>query len=257
LAERLQAVAERSSDGVRNTETGGRIAAIVPMHAYGHPVDLAGVLAVAEVWNIPVVEDATESLGTLYHNRHTGTFGLLSALSFNGNKIITTGGGGAVLTNDDELAQRAKHITTTAKMSHRWAFNHDEVGYNFRLPNLNAALGCAQLEQLDRFVENKRRLADRYRAAFSHMSGIQVFVEPDGARSNYWLNSLLLDESEADQRDDLLTALNDAGLMARPAWTLLHRLPMYRDCPRGSLGVAESLERRIINVPSSARLGHG
>jgi len=204
-----------------------------------------------------MVEDATESLGTLYRNRHTGTFGLLSALSFNGNKIITTGGGGAILTNDDELARRAKHITTTAKMNHPWAFDHDEVGYNFRLPNLNAALGCAQLEQLEGFVQRKRRLADRYRQAFDGLSGIRVFIEPEGARSNYWLNCLLIDENVAVRRDELLTALNQAGLMARPAWTPIHRLPMYRKCPRGCLDVAEDLEQRIVNVPSSARLAHG
>ena len=256
LAERLEAVAERAPQGVRNVQTGRRIAAIVPMHAFGHPVDLAGLMKVAEAWEIPIVEDATESLGTFYQNRHTGTFGLLSALSFNGNKIVTTGGGGAILTDDGELARRAKHLTTTAKLPHRWAFEHDEIGYNYRLPNLNAALGCAQLEQLEDFVERKRRLADRYRAAFGHVPGIRVFAEPQGARSNYWLNALMLDESATDQRDELLDALNNAGVMSRPAWTLLHRLPMYCQCPRGSLHVAESLSRRIVNVPSSARLGH-
>lgn len=257
LAERLDAVGERGRHGIRNAQTGRRIAALVPMHAFGHPVDLTGLMEVAETWDIPVVEDATESLGTLYRKRHTGTFGLLSALSFNGNKIVTTGGGGAILTGDDELARRAKHLTTTAKVPHRWAFNHDEVGYNFRLPNLNAALGCAQLERLDDFVYRKRRLADRYRAAFCDVPGIRIFVEPAGARSNYWLNSLILDEDQAERRDELLDALNTAGVMSRPAWTLLHRLPMYRECPRGPLRVAEDLGRRIVNIPSSARFGHG
>lgn len=257
LAERLDAVGERGRHGIRNAQTGRRIAALVPMHAFGHPVDLTGLMEVAETWDIPVVEDATESLGTLYRKRHTGTFGLLSALSFNGNKIVTTGGGGAILTGDDELARRAKHLTTTAKVPHRWAFDHDEVGYNFRLPNLNAALGCAQLERLDDFVYRKRRLADRYRAAFCDVPGIRIFVEPAGARSNYWLNSLILDEDQAERRDELLDALNTAGVMSRPAWTLLHRLPMYRECPRGPLRVAEDLGRRIVNIPSSARFGHG
>ncbi len=256
VAARLRAIAERSNGAVRNVETGRRIAAIVPMHTFGHPVDIDGILAVAAEWDIPVIEDATESLGTLHHNRHTGTFGRLSALSFNGNKIVTTGGGGAILTDDKELARRAKHLTTTAKLPHRWAFIHDEAGYNFRLPNLNAALGCAQLEQLDRFVENKRRLALRYQQAFDGVSGLRVFVEPKGARSNYWLNTLLLDDEVADQRDMLLTALNDAGLMARPVWTPLHRLAMYRSCPRDALEVAENLERRIVNVPSSAQLAN-
>jgi perosamine synthetase len=230
---------------------------VVPMHTFGHPVDLDGLDAVAAQWNLPIVEDATESLGTLYRGRHAGTFGLLGALSFNGNKIITTGGGGAILTSDAELARQARHLTTTAKTEHRWAFIHDQVGYNFRLPNLNAALGCAQLEQLDRFVASKRRLAERYRKTFEGVSGLRVVAEPAGARSNYWLNTLLLDEDCAEQRDALLAALNDAGLMARPAWTPLHRLPMYCDCPRGRLDIAEDLGRRIINVPSSAQLAHG
>ncbi len=257
LARRLKEIGERTADGVRNTESGRRIAAVIPMHTFGHPVDVDGILAVAAEWNLPVVEDATESLGSLYRGRHTGTFGRLAALSFNGNKIITTGGGGAILTNDEQLARRAKHLTTTAKTEHRWAFNHDQVGYNYRLPNLNAALGCAQLEQLDRLVESKRHLADRYRKAFDGVAGLQLFTEPPGARSNYWLNTLLLDKDCAGQRDELLAALNDARVTARPAWTLLNRLPMYRDCPRGRLDVAEDLERRIVNVPSSAQLGHG
>jgi perosamine synthetase len=254
LAKRLAAIAERTDGVVRNRETGARIAAIVPMHTFGHPVDLQAVGEIAGQWGIPLVEDATEALGSLYQNRHLGTFGRLAALSFNGNKIITTGGGGAILTDDGELAARTKHLTTTAKQPHRWAFNHDEVGYNFRLPNINAALGCAQLEQLGRFVDSKRRLAERYRRAFAGVAGIEVFVEPEGARSNYWLNTLLVDE--AGRRDELLGALNEAGLMARPVWTLMHRLAMYSDCPRGSLGVAEDLEQRIINVPSSANLAH-
>jgi len=251
LSERLAAIGERANGSVRNRETGARIAAIIPMHTFGHPVDVEGIESVAADWRIPVVEDATEALGSLYHNRHVGTFGLLSALSFNGNKIITTGGGGAILTDDDELAARAKHLTTTAKAPHRWAFIHDEVGYNFRLPNINAALGCAQLEQLDRFIEQKRRLAERYRRAFETVAGVAVFVEQAGARSNYWLNTLIVEDPE--RRDELLAALNNDGLMARPVWTLMHRLPMYHDCPRGPLDVAEDLERRIVNLPSSAK----
>ncbi len=254
LRRRLDEIGERRAGGIFNKETGRRVAAVVPMHTFGHPVDIDGVWAVAADWDLPVVEDATESLGSLYRGRHAGTFGRLAALSFNGNKIITTGGGGAILTNEDALAARAKHLTTTAKVPHRWAFIHDEAGYNFRMPNLNAALGCAQLEQLDGFVQNKRRLAERYRQACEGLAGVTFFVEPEPAKSNYWLNSLLLDP-DADWRDSLLAALNDAGLMARPSWTLMHRLPMYRDCPRGNLEVAESLERRIVNVPSSAQLG--
>lgn len=252
LSQRLASIGDRANGIVRNRDSGARIAAIVPMHAFGHPIDVDGIETIAAEWGIPVVEDSTEALGSFFHNRHVGTFGRLSALSFNGNKIVTTGGGGAILTDDDDLAARAKHLTTTAKMPHRWAFDHDEVGYNFRLPNINAALGCAQLEQLGHFVDRKRRLAECYQRAFDGVAGVKVFVEPAGARSNYWLNTLIIDQPE--RRDELLSALNDDGLMARPVWTLLHRLPMYRDCPRGSLDVAENLEGRIVNVPSSAKL---
>jgi perosamine synthetase len=175
-------------------------------------------------------------------------------MSFNGNKIITTGGGGAVVTHDPDLARRLKHLTTTAKVPHRWAFVHDEVGYNYRLPNINAALGCAQLAQLDDFVARKRRLAARYLAAFEGCDGLRVFREAGFTRSNYWLNAILLDEANAAARDVILAQANDAGLMCRPAWTLMHRLPMYEAAPRAPLPVAESIEARLINIPSSARL---
>jgi perosamine synthetase len=201
-----------------------------------------------------VVEDAAESLGSYIGKRHTGTFGLLGTLSFNGNKTITTGGGGAILTNDLELGARAKHLTTTAKVPHRWNFLHDEVGYNYRLPNLNAALGCAQLEQLLGFLSEKRRLFDRYQSSFDVVTGVRLVAEPAGCRSNYWLQTLLLDESLVDHRDAILTATNDAGLMTRPVWTLMHRIPMYSNTPKAPLPVAESLERRLINIPSSSGL---
>jgi len=179
----------------------------------------------------------------------------MSALSFNGNKIVTTGGGGAILTNDESLAKLAKHVTTTAKMPHRWEFNHDMIGYNYRLPNINAALGCAQLEQLPVFLEKKRTLAQRYKEAFKAVNGISFFTEPDFAVSNYWLNVLLLDEDNAAERDALLEATNSQGVMTRPAWTLMHKLPMYSSCPRMDVSVAESLERRIVNIPSSVAIG--
>lgn len=254
LSVRLAEVGERREDGILNRQTGRWIRAVVPMHTFGHPTRIDAITQVAAAWGIPVVEDATEALGSLYRGRHMGTFGRMAALSFNGNKIITTGGGGAILTDDPDLAKRARHITTTAKMPHRWAFFHDEAGYNFRMPNINAALGCAQLERLGDFVDRKRRLAARYIDACDGLSGIRIFAEPQEARSNYWLNSLLIDPDAADCRDDLLAGLNEAGLMARPAWTLMHRLPMYKGCPRGNLDVAEELERRIVNVPSSAKL---
>jgi perosamine synthetase len=179
----------------------------------------------------------------------------MGTLSFNGNKTVTTGGGGAILCNDGELARRAKHLTTTAKVPHRWEYRHDEVGYNYRMPNLNAALGCAQLEQLAGFVDAKRRLFERYRTAFAGISAARVFAEPSGCRSNYWLQTLILDESVAAQRDSILEATNDAGLMTRPVWNLMHRLEPYRTFPRMELSGAESLARRLINLPSSASLG--
>lgn len=254
LREWLNHVVERTTEGARNRHTGRRIQALLPMHTFGHPVDLDGLLALAHDFNLVLVEDAAESLGSYYEGRHTGTFGRLGTLSFNGNKILTTGGGGAILTNDEGLADRAKHLTTTAKLPHRWEYRHDEIGYNFRMPNLNAALGCAQLEQLPNFIVSKRKLYKRYQAALADIDGIRLLAEPQGSQSNYWLQTLILNEQEADQRENLLIASNDAGLMTRPAWTLMHHLLPYRDCPRASLPVAESLTRRIINLPSSAGL---
>jgi predicted outer membrane repeat protein len=237
-----------------NCATGRVIRAVVPMHTFGHPVDIDGLLAVAHDFRLALVEDAAESLGSTIQGRHTGTFGLLGTLSFNGNKTITTGGGGAILTNDEALGKHAKHLTTTAKVPHRWAFVHDEVGYNFRLPNLNAALGCAQLEQLPGFLAAKRRLYERYRAAFLHVPHLRLMGEPAGCRSNFWLQALVLEESVASERDAILAATNDVGLTTRPIWTLMHRLAPYLTCPRMELSVAESLERRVINIPSSSQL---
>jgi perosamine synthetase len=251
----LQGVAEIRGGQCINRHTGRVIRALVPMHTFGHPVDIEGVMAVARHFHLALVEDAAESLGSTVHGRHTGTFGLMGTLSFNGNKTITTGGGGAILTNDPELAKRAKHVTTTAKVPHRWKYLHDEIGYNYRMPNINAALGCAQLEQLPDFLAAKRRLFERYQAAFASVTQSRLVVEPEGCRSNYWLQTLMLDESAAGQRDGILAATNDAGLMTRPPWTLLHRLAPYRTCPKMELPVAESLERRLINLPSSSQLG--
>ena len=250
----LEAVAERAGDGWRNARTGRRLAAIVPMHTFGHPVDLTGLVEVAGRYGLPVVEDAAESLGSLYQGRHTGTFGLLGCLSFNGNKVITTGGGGAILTDDAALARHAKHLTTTAKLPHRWAFEHDEVAYNYRLPNLNAALGCAQLEGLPAKLEAKRRLAERYAEAFAATPGLATVREPAGCRSNHWLVAVKLARPDMAARDALLAAANDAGYQCRPVWSLLSRLPMYAACPRAPLPVAEALAASLINVPSSAKL---
>jgi perosamine synthetase len=255
LREHLGRVAEVRGDVCVNRATGRVIRAIVPMHTFGHPVDIDGVMAVARDFRLALVEDAAESLGSTIGGRHTGTFGLIGTLSFNGNKTITTGGGGALLIDDAALAKRAKHITTTAKVPHRWAFQHDEVGYNYRLPNINAALGVAQLEELPRLIEAKRRLFERYRDAFAGVEGVRVVREPDGCHSNYWLQTLALDPQRADERDAILTATNDAGLMTRPTWNLMSSLPAFADCPRMDLSVATSLERRLVNLPSSAQLG--
>ena len=238
-----------------NRRTGARIRALVVMHVFGHPCDMDALSDVAQRWKLVLVEDAAESLGSSYKGRHTGNVGLVSALSFNGNKVITTGGGGAIVTNDAELAKRAKHLTTTARTAHRWNFLHDEIGYNYRLPNLNAALGCAQLERLPQMLARKRTLAERYRQAFEGVASARFLAEPAYGRGNFWLNTIVLDDAHSAQRDDLLQALNDGGYMSRPIWTLMHKLPMYEHCPRAPLDVAVRLERCVINVPSSAKLG--
>jgi perosamine synthetase len=259
LGRYLESIAELGSRGCINRLTGRRIKAVVPMHTFGHPVDLDPLTEICSRFQLELVEDAAESLGSYYKGEHTGTRGKVSALSFNGNKVVTTGGGGAILTNDEELGQLAKHLTTTAKVPHRWEFNHDMIGYNYRLPNLNAALGCAQLEQLPDLLKYKRALAQHYQEVFAGVAGVRFFTEPDFARSNYWLNVVLLDEEYKAERDAVLSATNDVGIMTRPVWTLMHRLPMFGECPRMELTVAESLEKRILNIPSSAFLGevHG
>jgi perosamine synthetase len=255
LARRLDEIGERTSSGLRNRETGRRIAAIVPVHIFGHPVDMDAIAEVARRYDLPVVEDAAEGLGSKYKGRHVGGDGVVSTLSFNGNKIITTGGGGAVITRDAALAKRVRHLTTTARIPHRWNYIHDEVGYNYRLPNLNAALGLAQMEQLPRFVAAKRALHQRYCAGFAGFSGATLMTEQPWAASNFWLNAILLDRDDEALRDDVLDAANKAEFATRPIWSLLHRLPAYQDCPRGELAAAEALERRIICLPSSPKLG--
>jgi perosamine synthetase len=254
LSDYLAAIADVTPAGLRNRHTGRRIGAIVPMHTYGHAVEMSGLLEVARRHGLPIVEDAAESLGSTYHGRHTGTFGTLGVLSFNGNKIITTGGGGAILTDDAALARHAKHLTTTAKRPHRWEFFHDEAAWNYRMPNLNAALGCAQMERLPDFLARKRELAAHYQRAFRDVVGIRFVPQPPGCQSNYWLNTVRLERPDSATRDELLTAANDGGYQCRPTWTLLHKLPMFADCPRAPLTVAERLEASLINVPSSARL---
>ncbi|RZJ47498.1 MAG: LegC family aminotransferase [Brevundimonas sp.] len=245
----------RIEDGICvNTRTGRPVRALVVMHVFGHPADIETLGDVAARWKLVVVEDAAEALGSRWKGRHAGGFGRLAALSFNGNKIVTTGGGGAVLTDDPALARRAKHLTTTAKVPHRWAFDHDEIGWNYRMPNLNAALGCAQMEQLPGMMVRKAELAASYARAFDGVEGVRLMAPREGASVNHWLNALILDRPDRALRDRLLETLNDAGYQARPLWTLMHRLPMYADCPRDALPVAEALEDRVINLPSSAAL---
>lgn len=232
-----------------NNKTGRRFAAVVPMHTFGHSCEIDRIAEICEWYNIPLVEDAAESIGSYYKGKHTGLFGRLGALSFNGNKVITTGGGGMILTDDEELARLAKHITTTAKLPHRWEYRHNYTAYNYRLTNLAAALGCGQIEQLDFFIQEKRKLAEVYRAYFSGRSGVTFFTEPEDCRSNYWLNAVSL-ENRA-MRDEFLQYTNAQGIMTRPIWVLSNKLDMYRGCQCGDLSNAEWLEDRVVNIPSS------
>jgi len=250
----LGEIAEMRGGVCVNRRTGAPIRALIVMHVFGHPADLDALSEVCAHWNLVLVEDAAESLGSAYRGVHTGNRGLISAMSFNGNKLVTTGGGGAILTNDAVLGERAKHLTTTARVKHRWNYIHDEIGYNYRMPNLNAALGCAQLERLSDMLARKRELAARYASAFQRVPSAAFLAEPEGSASNYWLNAIVLAPQQAEQRDAVLDRLNDAGYMARPIWTLMHRLPMYANCPRGDLSVAEDMETRVINLPSSPGL---
>ena len=255
LSDYLGEIAEVRPQGAFNRRTGARIKALVPMHAFGHPADLDPLVELAARYKLDLVEDAAESLGSYYKGRHTGAIGRLGALSFNGNKILTTGGGGAILTNDEELGRRAKHLTTTARITHRWQFSHDEIGYNYRMPNLNAALGCAQLEQLEGFLASKRRLAEKYAESFAGMAGVRLHREPPYGKSNYWLNAILLDARFSRERDTVLEMTNDAGYSTRPAWKLMSALPMFERSPRMPLAAAESIEARLVCMPSSAPLG--
>jgi perosamine synthetase len=244
--------AEKNEHGTFNKNTGQRLSAIVPMHTFGHPCKMEQILELADFWKIPVVEDAAESLGSKISAKHCATFGKLGVLSFNGNKTITCGGGGAIITDDQTLAQQAKHLTTTAKITHQWEFIHDEIGYNYRMPNLNAALACAQLGQLDGILKDKRLLAHAYEGFFEQESWGNFFAEPGGCTSNYWLNAVMT--SGKKQRDDLLKKTNESGIMTRPAWQLMPDLEMYKRCQTGDLTTARWLSERVVNLPSSVRL---
>lgn len=240
--------AEVTETECRDKNTGRRIKAVIPMHTFGHPVELDELIVVCQKWNLSLVEDAAESLGSFYKGRHTGTIGDLGAISFNGNKIITTGGGGMVLCKTDILGKRTKHITTTAKVPHPYEFFHDEAGFNYRMPNINAALGCAQMEVLEDYLTSKRQLAKKYESFFSG-SSLQFVREPDYAKSNYWLNAVLC--SSAEERELLLQETNSSGVMTRPIWKLMHRLPMFSKARCGDLTYSEYIEAHLINLPSS------
>lgn len=244
--------AEIRNNQCYNKRTGRRVKACVPMHTFGHPVRLDELVAICGEYHIELVEDAAESIGSLYKGKHTGTFGKIGALSFNGNKTITTGGGGMLLFNDEELGAYAKHLTTQAKIPHRWEFRHDHIGYNYRMPNINAALGCAQLEHIEEYVADKRTTAAAYHDYFSRMDGIEFFVEPENTRSNYWLNAVLLPNREEQQA--FLQYTNDNGVMTRPIWELMNRLPMFENCETDHLTNTQMFADRVVNIPSSVRL---
>lgn len=248
----LEKNAEVKDGACYNRRTGRRVKACVPMHTFGHPVRIEEISALCEEWHIELVEDAAESIGSRYKGRHTGTFGKVGALSFNGNKTITTGGGGMILFQDEELGARAKHLTTQAKVPHRWEFRHDAIGYNYRMPNINAALGCAQLENLDKMIQSKREVATAYERFFAGRSDISFFHEAKDCYSNYWLNAVLLPSRE--ERDAFLTYTNDHGVMTRPVWELMTDLPMFENFEKDGQEHSRWLADRIVNLPSSARV---
>lgn len=249
LEEHIKDIGEMKSGQLVNKQTGRIIRAVVPMHTFGHPVDLDPLVELCERYNLVLVEDAAESLGSYYKGTHTGGFGRVSALSFNGNKIMTTGGGGAILTNDDKLADYAKHITTTAKVPHRWAYEHDEIGYNYRMPNINAALGCAQLLKVPMFIEQKRQLTEAYVDLISRLAGVTLFKEPAHTKGNYWLQTLVLDQTIS--RDNVLDLLNENGVMSRPIWTPMDELEPFQNMPKSDLSVTKQLKNSLINIPST------
>ncbi|MEK9570120.1 MAG: LegC family aminotransferase [Paracoccaceae bacterium] len=237
-----------------NKNSGRVVRAIVPMHTFGHPVRMEKLMVVAKKFNLMVVEDAAESLGSFYNSKHTGSFGNVAALSFNGNKIITTGGGGAVLTNNKQAAMLAKHLSTTAKKTHHWEFDHDQVGFNFRMPNINAALGCAQLKKLPKYLHKKRLLAEVYKSVFVGSQVADFFEEPENCKSNYWLNTIILKKEYVAQRDEIISLLQKNNFGCRPVWKMLSTLPMYVSNPAGPLDVSKKLSSAIINLPSSPDL---
>jgi len=249
LEEYIKDIGEMKNGHLVNKQTGRIIRAVVPMHTFGHPVDLDPLIELCERYNVVLVEDAAESLGSYYKGKHTGGFGKISALSFNGNKIMTTGGGGAILTNDDKFADYAKHLTTTAKVPHKWAYEHDEIGYNYRMPNINAALGCAQLQKIPTFIEQKRQLTQVYENLVNCVDGVTLFKEPINTKGNYWLQTLVIEQT--DSRDAVLEFLNEHGVMSRPIWTPMNELGPFKHMPKADLTVTKQLKNSLINIPST------
>ncbi|HRS53444.1 MAG TPA: LegC family aminotransferase [Bacteroidales bacterium] len=242
----------KNNDGSSyHKSTGKRIAACLPVHTFGHPTEIEDIKKICNSYNIPLIEDAAESIGSTYNNVHTGRFGLIGVFSFNGNKTITSGGGGMLITDDDKIGKLAKHLTTQAKIPHRWEFSHDYIGYNYRLPNINAALACAQMENLNTFIQNKRELAALYKNFFSTTPYIYV-DEPPHAKSNFWLNCILMRNRK--ERDEFLEYSNNNGVMTRPAWTLMNKLPMFANCIIDNISNAIDIENRLVNIPSSVRI---
>ena len=250
----LKNITEQKSGLCVNTSTGRVIRAMVPMHTFGHPVNIEELISVSKDFNIVLVEDAAESIGSYYFGKHTGTFGLFGILSFNGNKTVTTGGGGAILTNDESLARHAKHLTTTAKVPHKWELMHDEIGYNYRMPNINAALGCAQLEQLPKKLEAKRKLFYAYEKEFARITSLEIIKEPVNCKSNYWLQTIRLKNASKNIRDKIIRRTNESGYTTRPTWHLLNNLIPFKNCPKMDLLASESLFLSLINLPSSSKL---
>ena len=242
--------AEIRNDECFNKETGRRIKAVVPMHTFGHPIHLDEMVDVCKKWNLELIEDAAESLGSFYKGKHTGTFGKIGVLSFNAKKPITTGGGGMLLFKDEELGKYAKHLTTQAKVPHAWEFVHDHIGYNYRMPNINAALGCAQMEQLETILKDKRSTAESYKTYFEDKA-IRFFSEPENCQSNYWLNAVILPDKDAQIR--FLEQTNAEGVMTRPIWELMNRLPMFENCQTDDLENTRWFADRVVNLPSSVR----
>ena len=251
LREHLERCTEQRNGCCVNKETGKVIRAVVPVHVFGHPVQLDQLCEVSADHNLMVVEDAAEGLGSFFQGDHVGTAGLAGVLSFNGNKIITTGSGGAIITNDETIATKARHITRTAKVPHRWEYRHDQIGYNYRLPNINAALGCAQMEQLAELLNAKRYLFERYASAFNEIDGLELISEPSNSRSTYWLQAIMLSGAAICDRDKILDYAHEAGYQIRPIWTPLHQLPPFEGCARALLPTAERLSRSVINIPST------